>query len=44
MFRSTAIIREFVLNLAKVIFVFKHSVKLCCYMLFVDVAARHIVA
>jgi hypothetical protein len=28
MFRSTTIIRELVLNLAKVIFVLKHSVKL----------------
>ena len=39
MFRSTTIIRELVLNLAKVIFMLKHSVKLCRYMLFGDVAA-----
>ena len=38
MFLSTTIIRELVLNLAKVIFMLKHSVKLCC-MLFGDVAA-----
>ena len=37
MFRSTTIIRELVLNLAKV----KHSVKLRRYMLFGDVAACH---
>ena len=41
MFRSTTIIRELVLNLAKVIFMLKHSVKLRRYMLFVDVAACH---
>jgi hypothetical protein len=41
MFRSTNIIRELVLNLAKVIFVLKHSVKLRRYMLFGDVTARH---
>ena len=41
MFRSTAIIRELVLNLAKVIFMLKHSVKLRRYMLFGDVAACH---
>jgi hypothetical protein len=41
MFRSTTIIRELVLNLAKVIFVLKHSVKLRRYMLFGDVAACH---
>ena len=41
MFRSTTIIREFVLNLAKVIFMLKHSVKLRCCMLFGDVAACH---
>ena len=39
MFRPTAIIRELVLNLAKVIFMLKHSVKLRRYMLFGDVAA-----
>jgi len=41
MFQSTTIIRELVLNLAKVIFMLKHSVKLRCYMLFGDVAACH---
>ena len=41
MFRSTTIIRELVLNLAKVIFMLKHSVKLRHYMLFGDVAACH---
>jgi len=35
------IIRELVLNLAKVIFILKHSVKLRRYMLFGDVAACH---
>ena len=39
MFRSTTIIRELVLNLAKVIFMLKHSVYLRRYMLFGDVAA-----
>ena len=39
MFRSTTIIRELVLNLAKVIFMLKHSVELGRYMLFGDVAA-----
>jgi hypothetical protein len=39
MFRSTAIIRELVLNLAKVIFMLKHSVKLRRYMLCGDVVA-----
>jgi len=34
MFRSTTIIRELVLNLAKVIFMLKHSVKLRRYVLF----------
>jgi len=38
MFRSTTIIRELVLNLAKVIFILKHSVKLGRYTLFGDVA------
>ena len=41
MFRSTTIIREHVLNLAKVIFMLKHSEKLRRYMLFSDVAACH---
>ena len=41
MFRSTTIIRELVLNLAKVIFMLKHSVKLRRYMLFGDVVACH---
>ena len=41
MFRSTTIIRELVLNLAKVIFMLKQSVKLRCYTLFGDVAACH---
>jgi hypothetical protein len=41
MFRSTTIIRELVLNLAKVIFILKHSVKLRRYILFGDVAACH---
>ena len=39
MFRSTTIIRELVLKLAKVIFMLKHSVKLRRYMLLGDVAA-----
>jgi len=39
MFRSTTIIRELVLNLAKVIFMLKHSVKLRRCTLFGDVAA-----
>jgi hypothetical protein len=39
MFRFTTIIREVVLNLAKVIFILKHSVKLRRYMLYGDVAA-----
>ena len=41
MFRSTIIIRELVLNRAKVIFMLKLSVKLRCCMLFGDVAACH---
>ena len=41
LFQSTTIIRELVLNLAKVIFMLKHSVKLRCYVLFGDVAACH---
>jgi len=42
MFRSTTIIRELVLNRAKVIFMLQHSVKLRRYMLVGDVAACHI--
>jgi hypothetical protein len=42
MFRSVTIFRELILNLAKVIFILKHSVKLRRYMLFGDVAACHI--
>jgi hypothetical protein len=41
MFRSTTVIRERVLSLAKVMFILKHSVKLCRYMIFGDVAACH---
>jgi len=41
MFRSATIIGELELNLAKVIFLLKHSVKLRRYMLFCDVAACH---
>ena len=37
----SSIITELVLNLAKVIFMLKHSVKLSRYMLFGDVAACH---
>jgi len=33
MFRSSAIIRELTLNLAKIIFILKHSVKLGRYLL-----------
>jgi hypothetical protein len=44
MFRSTTIIRELVLDLAKVIFMLQYSVKLRRYMLFGDVAACHRVA
>jgi hypothetical protein len=44
MFRSTTIIRELALNLAKVIFMLKHSVKLRRFMLFGDVTACHRVA
>ena len=36
MFRSSTIIRELVLELAKVIFMLKHSVKLHRYRLFVQ--------
>ena len=41
MFRSTTIIRELVLNLTKVIFMLKHSVKLRRSKLFGDMAACH---
>jgi hypothetical protein len=41
MFRSTTIFRELLVNLAKVIFILKQSVKLRRYMLFDDVAACH---
>jgi hypothetical protein len=41
MFRSSTVIRELVLSLAKVIFILKDSVKLRHYMLFGDVAACH---
>jgi len=39
MFRSPTTIREHVLQVAKVIFMLKHSVKLRRYILSVDVAA-----
>jgi len=41
MFRSTTIIRELVLNLAKIIFMLKHSGKLRRYMFFGDLTACH---
>ena len=41
MFRSSTIIRELALNLAEVIFILKHSVKLTCYLLWSFVAACH---
>ena len=41
MFRSSTIIRELALNLAKVIFILKHSVKLRRYLLCGCVAACH---
>ena len=41
MFRSMAIIRGLAMNLAKVIFMLKHSVKLRRYVLFGDVVACH---
>jgi hypothetical protein len=41
MFRSSIIIRELALNLAKVIFMLKHSVKLRRYLLCGCVAACH---
>ena len=42
MFRSTTIIRELALNLAKVIFMLKHSVKFRRYVLFGDVTFCYI--
>jgi hypothetical protein len=41
MFRSSTIIRELALNLAKVIFMLKHSVKLRRYLLYDCVGACH---
>jgi hypothetical protein len=41
MFRSSTIIRELALNLPKVIFMLKHSVKLRRYLLCGCVAACH---
>ena len=41
MFRSSTTIREFAMNLAKVIFILKHSVKLGRYLLCGCVAACH---
>ena len=41
MFRPSTIIREFALNLAKVIFMLKHSVKLRRYLLCGCVTACH---
>ena len=41
MFRSSTIFRELALNLAKVIFMLKHSVKLRRYLLCGCVAACH---
>ena len=41
MFRSSTTNRELTLNLAKVIFTLKHSVKLCRYLLWGCVAACH---
>jgi hypothetical protein len=41
MFRSSTIIRELALNLAKFIFTLKHSVKLRCYLLCGCVRACH---
>jgi len=35
MFRSSTVIREIALNLAKVIFMLKHSVKLRRYLLYI---------
>jgi hypothetical protein len=39
MFQSSTIIRELAQNLAKVIFILKHTVKLCNYLLCGCVAA-----
>ena len=44
MFRSSIIIRELALNLVKVIFMLKHSVKLRRYLLCGCVAACHVMA
>ena len=44
MFRSSTIIRELVLNLAKVIFILKYSVKLHSYLLCGCVAVCHAMA
>ena len=44
MFRSSTIIRELTLNLAEVIFLLKHSVKLRLYLLCGCVTACHGVA
>ena len=44
MFRSSTIIRELALNLAKVIFTLKHSAKLRRYLLRGCVAACHAMA
>ena len=41
MFQSLTILRELVESLAKVIFLLKHSVRLCCCILCGDVAACH---
>ena len=42
MFRSTTIIRELLLKLAKVIFILKHSVKLRRYMLLAATSPNNI--
>jgi hypothetical protein len=39
MFRSATILRELVQSLAKVVFLLKHSVNLCCCIMCRDVAA-----
>jgi hypothetical protein len=44
MFRSSTIIRELTLNLAKIIFMLEHSVKLRRYLLCGCVAACHAIA
>ena len=41
MFRSSTIIRELALNTAKVIFMLKHSVKLCRY--YYPVVWQHVI-